>query len=520
MNRKEYLIELIEGLSKTEKRYFVLFASVHSKDSNYIKLFEALSKEKKYNEPVFKKKYSKASFIKHFRYNKHHLYQLILKSLQNYHSKASVNHEIKDILKSVAILYAKELYSHCWKLLVKAKKLAGKSENYIALLDVFDWELELSRMEGNPYVLKEKSEDTAIQRKKILLNLSENYKMDTYIETMMVQTRMQGKNRSKQVNKSAKLIINNLLSEKTLNIDIRNKFISRRTRSLYYFYTGNYKRGYELEQEIYNLQNAHPIKINEIPKRYIITLHNLTQAALLLMNYKVFLNHMEELRKVILRFSSSDYTPSIRMFFKLEYLFYVKTGLFYQGVKRANRLEQELNSYHYKEGSWWVLEIYYYIGYCYFGMKDYKTALHWFFKILNDENISRFPPLHYYTVMLHTLTRYELSDIKLLPSVLRSTQDFLEKRKRSYKLETCLLKYLRKISNWGYAINEVKLMNWYIQLHNELIEIIKDPFEKRAMEYFDFISWLESKIYKKPFVEIIREKAALTPEVIKMSEIH
>ena len=41
----------------------------------------------------------------------------------------------------------------------------------------------------------------------------------------------------------------------------------------------------------------------------------------------------------------------------------------------------------------------------------------------------------------------------------------------------------------------------------ELEEISKDPFEKKALEYFDFISWLESKITGQPFANIVRAKA-------------
>ena len=40
-----------------------------------------------------------------------------------------------------------------------------------------------------------------------------------------------------------------------------------------------------------------------------------------------------------------------------------------------------------------------------------------------------------------------------------------------------------------------------------MLLLSKDPYESRAFEHFDFISWLESKIEKRPFVEIVREKA-------------
>jgi hypothetical protein len=45
---------------------------------------------------------------------------------------------------------------------------------------------------------------------------------------------------------------------------------------------------------------------------------------------------------------------------------------------------------------------------------------------------------------------------------------------------------------------------------DELLEIMKDPNEQVVMEYFDIISWVNSKIYKIPFdqsvVSMLKEK--------------
>ena len=35
---------------------------------------------------------------------------------------------------------------------------------------------------------------------------------------------------------------------------------------------------------------------------------------------------------------------------------------------------------------------------------------------------------------------------------------------------------------------------------------MKDPFEETVSKYFDFISWLESKIENIPFEQVIRSK--------------
>ena len=50
------------------------------------------------------------------------------------------------------------------------------------------------------------------------------------------------------------------------------------------------------------------------------------------------------------------------------------------------------------------------------------------------------------------------------------------------------------------------LISRFKDLKSEMIEIAKDPFEKTAFEYFDIISWLNSKIEKRSFAEIIKEK--------------
>ena len=37
---------------------------------------------------------------------------------------------------------------------------------------------------------------------------------------------------------------------------------------------------------------------------------------------------------------------------------------------------------------------------------------------------------------------------------------------------------------------------------------LKDPYEKVALKYFDFVSWIDSKIEGKPYLEAKKEKYA------------
>ena len=50
------------------------------------------------------------------------------------------------------------------------------------------------------------------------------------------------------------------------------------------------------------------------------------------------------------------------------------------------------------------------------------------------------------------------------------------------------------------------LKEYFANLKAKFEALAKDPYEKYALDYFDFISWTESKIENKPFAQVIREK--------------
>jgi hypothetical protein len=57
-------------------------------------------------------------------------------------------------------------------------------------------------------------------------------------------------------------------------------------------------------------------------------------------------------------------------------------------------------------------------------------------------------------------------------------------------------------------INSRKDLNKaFIELRHDLLLLKKDAYEAGAFNYFDFISWLESKIQRRSFAEIVQEKS-------------
>ena len=46
----------------------------------------------------------------------------------------------------------------------------------------------------------------------------------------------------------------------------------------------------------------------------------------------------------------------------------------------------------------------------------------------------------------------------------------------------------------------------YQGFRSDLLEVLKDPYEQAVNEYFDFISWLDSKIDSKLYKDVVKEK--------------
>ena len=123
MKPSNELFNLIQSLSKSEKRFFKLSSSLQDGDKNYLKLFDYIEKQKKYDEAELKNYFQKEKFIKHLPSEKNHLYKLILKSLRGFHSDNSISSILKQELKNIEILYSKALYKECVKILKRSKRL-------------------------------------------------------------------------------------------------------------------------------------------------------------------------------------------------------------------------------------------------------------------------------------------------------------------------------------------------------------------------------------------------------------
>ena len=147
----------------------------------------------------------------------------------------------------------------------------------------------------------------------------------------------------------------------------------------------------------------------------------------------------------------------------------------------------------------------------YFGAGMYSKSLFWVNKILNDNSDYR-QDYKIFAKIMNLIIHYELGNIDLLEYNTKSVLRYILKKDKLYKYEYALINFIKKII---MLTGSDDLDFEYRKLKKELDKIAEDDYEKKAFEYFDITSWLESKQDNKPFSEIVRKKANVKLEDLR-----
>ena len=511
MKPSDELFELIQSLKKSEKGYFKKFTAIHIKGdkNNYMKLFEAIANQKKYDELKIKKTLGEGYFSRHLPKEKNYLYHLLLKSLRSYYSDVSADKQLKDMLINVDILYKKELYRQCHRVLSKAKKIALKLEKHLYLMEIVQWEKTL--MQQELYIEKIKGYlSEGFKEEHVLLEKIKNtidYRRN--VMEMDIVLRQEGNRINQPLSEQLKKIMNDpLFRNEKKALSLEASLFYHTAHVIYYFLKKDFEKSCEYSSGCIKLLESKPEHIPDKIPQYYTALQNLMVSQLNAGKYSELFRSIKKVRKTVVDhsiYSNSKLQKELVMTsYNIELYVYVKTGKFSQGLAIIPELTKELQasgSILKKESEIVLISQ---ISKIYFGAGNYRQALYWINKLLNDKEIGLRQDIYCLAKIFNLIIHYEMGNNELLEYIVLSTYRFLSKRNRLYQFESAVLHFIRK--RLSQKTTPEKMIGAFRKLKSELIKISKNPFENQAIESFHFISWLESKIENKPFAEIVRKK--------------
>jgi hypothetical protein len=508
----ESLFKLIRSMSKSEKRHFKLYASRHSvEENNYLKLFDAVDKQKKYDEESILKKFSKEPFINRFPITKKRLYETVLRSLDAFHSQSSIDAQLKRELHFAEILYKKSLYNECSKILMSARHTAMKHEKHSTLAEIHHWQKKL--IEKDNYLGHDDHSIAEMLHEDVMIA----DRMKDFNEYWNIKSRLflllnkQGKVRNhKELNSFKKIIDNTLLKNEGKAQSHEARYLFNHIYSAYHFGIGDYKSSYRFLKRNVELIEIHPSAFKEEPNIYFSVLTNLIYVSISLKKYDEVFNLMQKLKAVPETLDTSrNEDLEIKLFssaYSIEITLYNTLGEFEKSISLVSAIEKGFDRFGEKINRLRKAYLYFNIAVAYFGAGKYSAALRWTNRLFSEPNIDENQDIYCFARILNLIIHIELRNDDVIPYILTSTSRYLKTRNRVYRFETVFLEFIEQLIRVSKK-NDISLI--YKKLLLNLRKLAANPFEKTVFEYFDFIAWCKSKIENVAFREMIDEKSAV-----------
>jgi hypothetical protein len=502
MKTSDNLFKLIKSLNKSEKGYFKKYANFHvrNEQNNYTKIFDAIDNQAEYDEKKLLKKFKSERFTKQFAVAKNYLYEMILESLEAYHKNSTT--EIRSILNRIEILVDKGLYSQAKKLLKKVKEMAILYEKLTYIPEINLMEQSIYRMQYNVGDLRDNSDNLIEEIEACAMKIKNMAEYESLKNRLYVQRIEMGVLRNEKEMKSYDWLLKSpLLKNDKQALSINSKILYYELFASYYSYTEDSAKCYEFSSKLIRLieDNTRIIETNVNFPTHFLYRHSIQ-----CYNIGKYHEALEYISKMEVLKVKSD-VQKLNILLKA---YNTKLNVYFRmgNMKKCLQLipEIELLLEKNKDSDKLLKEIIYWqITSLLMISEQYKLALKWLVKanIAEDSNIRQ--DLECIGRIMEIILHYELGKSDVMEYRLKSTYRFLASKQKMYHLERIILSSIRKLINVN---SKEESIQFFKQLKAALEPIVKDPLESKFLVYFDIMSWLESKIERKKFEEVVKSK--------------
>jgi hypothetical protein len=179
---------------------------------------------------------------------------------------------------------------------------------------------------------------------------------------------------------------------------------------------------------------------------------------------------------------------------------HLELGQFAQGAALLKAYEEKEVSPGWIVPSHSQVVLCFYAAAVYFGLGQFSAALKYVHTVLNTSSGYLSPQWYSLCRLLHLLIHLELGNDDYLDYEIRSVERKLKLQKKLFGSEKALLRFFRQYLK---GTRQPQLLP---DLLRQLQTLAGDPYERQFLEGFDFISWVEAKVRKVSFSQVVREK--------------
>ena len=501
------LLQLVKSLTKSEKRHFRVYVNRLNAGEQvlFMKLFDVLDKINVYDEALL---LSKVKGLKREQISnlKRHLYRQILTSLRLVNTGKFVGMALREQIDFARLLYSKGLYIQSLKILEKAKTNARLNHQDLLEFEIIEFEklIESRHITRSIENRADQLAKASKRRNDVLKSSSTLSNLALRLYGLYIKV---GHIRHEKDFFMVKEFFESNLPK--INID-ELTFFERinyfQCQVWYHYIIQNFSQCFRYASKWVDEFSAQPNMIMVDPDLYLRGINNLLSAAFMTGYRSKLIETLELLENFQEKYARQLDTNGELLVFQYYYAgkinLHFTEGTFSEGVKIIPDIEAKLKAYAHHMDQHRLLVYYYKIACLYFGSGDNEKSLDYLNQIIQLKAGALREDIQCFARFLHLIAHYELGNFNLLEYLVKSVYRFLAKMEDLSLVQQEILAFLRQTLNRRQENIEEAL----IRLRERLTPLANDPYERRSFLYLDILSWLDSKIEKRPVQAIIREK--------------
>jgi len=495
---------LVKSLSKSEKRYFRLYSNLQSGEKMYLYLFDLIEDDvpRESIHKQFCKKYDEKSFEIAVK----HLYQTILDCIVFLRGTNNIQTKIFNYITEANILFERSLYDEAMIHLNKAKKLAITYE--MDSLIILARSTELRYMNANEF--------NNITERQLVNKQMKIIEMLKYCRSANLHSQLYDILKHRLIYKGyvrsdkQKQDLNDLvLSELHMIANNPHKgFESQKLHLLfqatYYLNSGYYKTAIDLYQMLIDLFEENKHMVASPPIYYlqaVLGILNSLMAVSLYDEMPFFINKLKEIE-------SEDYQSDFTLNVRAHIFIYDFYRIFNKGdFNSIATLICDYDDNLFKKLQLLGLEMQLKLLLCLtildISTENYNSARKNMRKIIGSGKLFYVLPTYRHVRLLNLILQAELGNYDFFDNEIKSIKRGIRFENHVYATERLLFKFVQNY----HILNQEKTRTKLLQLlEKETEKINHNKYEKQILTVFDFISWMESKLTKRKFNEILAEK--------------
>jgi hypothetical protein len=504
MSKLTSLVNLVNSLTKAEKKKITTSFTLDKNNADYVFLYKIIDEKTASTPQQIKDTFIAKKPAAAFNTATNYLFENLLTALSQLRTGQDSYYTLFCQLMNAKVLYEKSIYHECFQLLTKIQNEAIKFENFTILLIAQKMELD--------YLLSLDFQDLSEQE---LLNkqfkLNETLKKIRKINehaSLYELLKHRILNKGPVRSNKQKMSMNDLVvSEMSIvsssgfeNFEIQKNH--KLFQSNYLINVGDYKSALNSYYELTSIfeQNMH--LLSNPPMYYLNTIEGVLKSLRNIRNYEgmtYFIDQLEKLETTSAHFKSQ--IDSVIFLYKILPL--IDTGDFTEASKMIDKQKENLLDNTYLFSIEKQIQLLLYISIVYLGTNEPNKARKIITQITQNERKVFSLPLFTTIRLVKLMILYEQKEFDYMDFEIRSVKREIQNNEKSYQLEQILLKFLSKYPD---ELTEQKSMIMWQKLKPTLDEIRNNKFEMQLLRIFDFIAWIESKVFRKPLSKVLEEK--------------